>query len=739
MKTKNAITFLLVLFTAGVIYPQALTLKKANSHFEKLEFKTAAEQYERVLKKDTKSNLAIHNLAMCYFKLNDLINAEKWFAKTVQLNDVRPEEYLYYAKTLKQNNKLEESKKWFEKYSTVSGKDKRGKRFSESLAHIGDYYKDSANYSISLVKELSSGGSDFSPYFYKNGLLYVSERDHDKYSTSEFMWDQSHFLDLYFAEFDSKEIPSFKKEHPFSSKLNTKYHEGPISMNKEQTFVAFTRNNYFHKKVHLSADGVNKLKIFFNEYKDGKWLSAQNFPHNNDQFSCGHPALSSNGKIMYFVSDMPGGFGGTDIWKCNYDNGNWSKPENLGDKINSEGNEMFPTLINDSIFYFSSNGLGGIGGLDIYSTPYNNGKFGEYQNIGYPINSNHDDFGLIYDPKTESGYFSSNRPNAKGGSDDIYFFKTHGYYITIQVIDKNTTLPLPNGAINYSLLGKTFSLTTNEMGKVKLKITGEKDFDLASIYPNYADAKSSISTKGKNTNKNLEIVIPMVPMTYKLVATVTDSKTKQLISDASILFYDELNNKQIFISDKTNSEGSVSKLLKGKIKGNKIKFEISLKKEKYLSKTEYFEAILANDPIIQIPLKLLELDSIAIGTDVGKLIDIKPIYFDLDKSTIRSDAATELDKMVKVMQANPNIVIELGSHTDCRASAQYNMGLSDKRAKASASYIISKGIDKKRIFGKGYGESRLLNDCACEGTIIPSCSEEEHQLNRRTEFKIVKM
>ena len=180
-------------------------------------------------------------------------------------------------------------------------------------------------------------------------------------------------------------------------------------------------------------------------------------------------------------------------------------------------------------------------------------------------------------------------------------------------------------------------------------------------------------------------------------------------------------------------------MLSGKIKGDKIKFEIFLNKEKYLAKTEKFDVVLDNDPIIQIPVELLQLNPISVGTEIGKLVDIKPIYFDLDKAIIRVDAASELDKMVTVMKENPAIVIELGSHNDCRASASYNKNLSSKRAKASAAYIISKGIDKKRIFGKGYGESKLINDCACEGKKESSCAEEEHQLNRRTEFKIVKM
>ncbi len=739
MNTFKKILLLSLCFIIGNVFSQGVALKKANAHFEKLEYKDAASLYEKVLKKDPKTNIAIHNLAACYLKLNDVQNSEKWYSKAVLLNDTKPDEYLHYAEILKQSNKYEESKKWFSKYNSLVGNDKRGKKQFDSFSHLKELYADSANYKISFAKGINSRGADFSPYYYKEGVLYISERDHDKHSTSEFMWDQSHFLDLYYSEFENKEEPTFKKERPFSSKLNTKYHEGPLAMNKAQTFIVFTRNNYFKKKVRLSDDGVNKLKLFYNEFNNGKWSSTKEFPYNNNQYSCGHPALTSDGKTMYFVSDMPGSIGGTDIWKSNFINNTWTKPENLGEKINTEGNEMFPTLIKDSVFYFASNGLGGLGGLDIFSIAYNNGNMGTPKNLGYPINSSMDDFGLIYSPETESGFFSSNRPNKDGGSDDIYSFKTKGFYLNVIVIDENTRLPLSKSLVTYTASDNTSSIITDDKGMYKVKVLPETEYNLTASYPKYGNAKSAISTKGSNAKKNLEIVIPMRPIEYKLIATVTDAKTRQFINEAEIKILDELNNKTVFTNEKTNAQGSFTKILLGKTKGEKIKFEILLKKEKYLSKTEIFEIELADEPTIQIPINLLALDPISIGTDVGKLIDIKPIYFDLDKSVIRQDAATELDKMVTILLENPTIVIELGSHTDCRASAGYNMSLSDRRAKASAAYIISKGIDKKRIFWKGYGESKLINKCACEGKTEAPCSEEEHQLNRRTEFKIVKM
>lgn len=724
------------LITASEIFCQGIAFQKAQKHFDMFEYKDAAGYYEMILKKEN-DRAAVRNLAYCYLKLNDMPNAEKWLAKTVGFDDAKAEEYLYYAQVLEANKKYDDAKKWFDKYNSVSGADKRGKRFSESLNSLSEFYADSGNYKIVFVNGISSSGSDFSPVYYKNGITYVSERNHGKYSTSSFMWDESHYLDLYYAEFEDKDFVLFKKEKPFSKKLNTKYHEGPFAMSKDEKFMVFTRNNYYHKKVHLSGDGVNKLKLFYNEFKDDKWQPEQNFPYNNDNYSCGHPALTADGKTMYFVSDMPGTLGGTDVWISKYENNTWTKPVNAGPDINTEGNEMFPTLIKDSVLYVASNGFGGLGGLDIFAVPFNGGKLGAPKNMGYPINTNRDDFGLIYDPKTESGYFSSNRENKDGGSDDIYFFKVSGYFLTIKVIDEVTKEPIPNSVVKIKdSNGKTIEISTDEKAMFKTKLGQNSDYEFVSVHKKYFDGKSAISSKGANAKKDLSVLIPMGQRRYRLIAKVTDAGTKQLLPDVNISLYDKTQNDSVFISSKTNNEGFVTKHLDGKVVGDKVSFKINLDKDGFLKKNQDFDIELGNDTVIIIPLTL---DRFALGIDVGKIINLNPIYFDLNKWNIRPDAAAELDKIVTAMNENPSIVIELGSHTDCRATATYNLRLSDKRAKSSAVYIISKGISKSRIYGKGYGESKLINDCVCEGKIDSGCSEEEHQMNRRTEFKIVKI
>jgi outer membrane protein OmpA-like peptidoglycan-associated protein len=262
------------------------------------------------------------------------------------------------------------------------------------------------------------------------------------------------------------------------------------------------------------------------------------------------------------------------------------------------------------------------------------------------------------------------------------------------------------------------------------------EYQMESIFKSYINGKLTINSPNTNVRKDIDVVIPMKKINYKLEVKVSDKKTGNALESCNLMIYDKLKGNLVYISDVTGLSGMITKRLEGKNFGDKVSLKIESEKNTYLKTTTDFDVELANDSVIKIAIIL---DKLALGVDVGKVVNINPIYFDLDKSNIRPDAAIELDKIVKAMQDNPSIVIELGSHTDCRAAASYNMALSDKRAKSSASYIVSKGIKKDRIYGKGYGESRLVNNCGCEGSKQSDCTEEEHQKNRRTEFKIVKI
>jgi outer membrane protein OmpA-like peptidoglycan-associated protein len=220
---------------------------------------------------------------------------------------------------------------------------------------------------------------------------------------------------------------------------------------------------------------------------------------------------------------------------------------------------------------------------------------------------------------------------------------------------------------------------------------------------------------------------------------VTDTDNKAPLSGVSVVITD-LKTKNVLIDENTLSAGDVSEQLKGYKVGDELQLKIELSMPGYLNKTIDFKGRIEQEGVIQLHEKLkIELQPVTLGGDLAKMLRINPIYFDLGKYNIRKDAAIELDKIVKVMNENPNMVIELGSHTDCRSSIKFNETLSSNRAKSSAAYIQQRISNPSRIYGKGYGETRLLNDCGCEGTVKSTCTEEQHQLNRRTEFIIIKM
>ena len=234
--------------------------------------------------------------------------------------------------------------------------------------------------------------------------------------------------------------------------------------------------------------------------------------------------------------------------------------------------------------------------------------------------------------------------------------------------------------------------------------------------------------------ENEELIKNHVMGSYTLAGTVSDDKSLALLENAKVEFINK--EGEVIETFNTDAQGAfASSILDKKEYGDRIAFDVRVSNDKYLTQTFVVDTVLSNSPHIQLEYLITKSE---VGVDLAVVFDLNPIYFDVDKSNIRPDAAIELDKIVKIMNENPDIKIELGSHTDCRASKAYNKSLSNRRAVSSAKYIQSRIDDAKRIYGKGYGESQLVNDCNCEGNVVSDCSEEEHQANRRTEFKIVK-
>lgn len=538
---------------------------------------------------------------------------------------------------------------------------------------------------------------------------------------------------------EKNEFGEYDTPAMFIAEYAPKYNDGPFSASKDGTNIFFTRNST--SKKDKSLDGTQKLKIMQATILNDNFQSMMVLKFNSNEYNCAHPAISKDGKTLYFSSDMGGGQGGMDLYYCKLDAGGaWGPPVNLGEKVNTRGNELFPSITDDNILYFASNGHEGLGGLDVYECKIKDDKVGKVYNMGKPVNSEYDDFAYNLNSDGKKGFLSTNRKTG-GMNDDIYHVEvlrkvSRGKTVNFVIKDKDSQEPLTMTTIKLN----TDSFTTNEKGEFQGVLEEDINYALVIKKEKYFEIADSISTKSSPEEDEFTKTIELEKdPNLTLLAGIYDAKTGVGIENVHIKIKD-LAVSNDFELLKTEKNGEYKMPLKGKKIGDKLLFLVTIEKEGYITKTTNFTYEIKKEGEIQMNELLgLTIGKVEVGMDLAKMIDIKPIYFDLGKSVIRKDAAIELDKVVAVMKEYPNMIIELGAHTDCRGAAASNLKLSGARAKASAAYIVKQGIDKTRISGKGYGEGKLLNSCACEGKVKPTCSEDEHAKNRRTEFIIVKL
>lgn len=716
-------------------------LAKGDKYYNAFAYKEAIRIYTAMEQYNFRKPYLLHQLANCYRLINDMPNAEKYYAAFIADNQYAADDVYYYSMALRVNGKESESNKWMTKYREMNEKDKRPDNFTNTKEKLNQLMLKGFNYRVKNAK-MNSTYADFSPLILGNKVLFVSGRPNNLMIQYEFSWNETPYLDIYevtVVSADSITAPTMIK-----GEVNTRFHDGPAVITTDGKTMYFTRNNFINQKKGMSKEGVMKLKLFSATLSNGQWVNQQDFPYNSDEYSVGHPAVSSDGKRLYFVSDMPGSIGGTDLWFCDKDTlGGWSRPNNLGPVINTEGNEMFPFISSTGDLFFASNGHFTMGGLDIFYAAAKGKDFKKPMNMGNVMNSTYDDFGFVIDSAYNRGYLSSNRIGGKG-DDDIYevtVLKPFGerYYVNGIVTDKRTGKPLVNAPVVIGLNGQTIELTTDENGFYEQQVEPGLRYDIGCKYEKYFPLQDTINTSELNDdNMTIKYDIALVKDEgYLLQALIQDKKTKEPIKNCKLSFFADKKDTLVALTDST---GTMFQELANAKPGDKISYVIKIDAPGYLAKEVRFTKVLEQPGIINLNEFLqVDLEKLLVGADLAKMIDIKPIYFDLNKYNIRKDAAIELDKIVKVMLEYPKMVVELGSHTDCRSSYQYNMTLSDNRAKASAAYIVSKGVETERIYGKGYGESKLVNDCACEMPKKSTCSEELHQQNRRTEFIIIKV
>ncbi|GAB4047177.1 OmpA family protein [Spirosoma litoris] len=747
--------------------------------------------------------MAQGRIATAYRQVGDGQKAERYFREALGNSiDENPQLMLQFAQTLVGNGKYQEGQKVYERYEQLKAKQPARQPInSPATPSSTNTRKEAVKYRLEYLG-FNSSGEEFSPAFYQDGLVYVAGKKGGSAIETTGSGGGSGYLDLLYipdrnnlkvssiinadgstskpsndrvktdrrsenenysrqTANDSPTVPSFgdginisgglgyekspqNASKRFSRTLNTKYHEGPATFSQDGSQIIFTRNNYNNGRANKSAEGVNKLKLYTAIQQNGAWTDIVELPFNSDEYSVGHPALSHDDALLYFASDMPGGYGGTDLYVSRFQDGKWSRPVNLGSTINTKGNELFPFVDEAGNLYFATDGHKGLGGLDIFFATLSQGTAVQsVEHLDAPINSPQDDFGLITDANRRGGYFSSNR---RDGNDDIYrFIRESSLFgcrdLIIRLYDTNTEQPLDSVSVLVKAKAEgrpNQTLTSDRNGYVRICLEGTNDFIFQASRDGYINSTVGFTNRAVTDDQPSRLEIGLIKPTVVMdtipaenvntPATLTRSRvrgvvlserTHRPIEGVTVRLRNECDRTQLEYV--TGPDGRYSFDIKEgcdyTLVASKPEFGTNTNKIKRLPKK-------AKPKELSADLKMLS---------VGDVVTIDNIYYDLDQSSLRPDASRELDKVVATMRKYPTLIIEIRSHTDSRGEAEHNKALSLQRAKAVANYLVSKGISRRRMATLGMGESQLVNNCT-DGVI---CTEAEHQRNRRTEFKVV--
>jgi outer membrane protein OmpA-like peptidoglycan-associated protein/5-hydroxyisourate hydrolase-like protein (transthyretin family) len=719
--------------------------KAGDKLFDKYLYSEAIIKYEGIKNKDENTT---RRLADAYRLTSDPFEAEIQYEALFNKGNVTADDVWNYAEVLKMNKKYPEALAKIAQYNSMKPGEKRAEY------HLADniyYDKLMADVDRFAVKELAFNSiySDYAPTFYNAELVFVSSRP--LYSFTEYNdgWTDNRFTNL-FAGYDGKNkknVPTINsiREVIIRGRLSKKFHEGPASFTTDGQTMIFTRNSYVKAK-QLAASNERVLELWMSKLDvDGKWRNPVVLPFNKLEYNVGHPAIAPDGKTLYFISDMPGGFGGTDLYKCTMTaDGYFGPAVNMGDKINTEGDEMYPFMHEKGILFFASNGHAGLGGLDLFCTKLSDdGKNGKIMNLGGSINSSMDDFGLIMDISMKRGFFSSNRLTGKG-SDDIYAFdvlKPFTFNKAIVGIAKDKETGQPLAGVTVKLLdnkGNVISeVVTTESGAFSFDAEPNLDFSLTGNNTNYKEAKKNASTKTEDDVIAVDLVLEKM-LSISVACLVTDNKSGTPLDSVLVTINDRNTGNKLF-EGYTDKQGRWRHELEKTMMNTNISYVIKLDRKGYLAKTiEWSYRIYKEEEIRMHEFMDFNMGMLEVGIDLAKLLGLKDIYFDKGKWDIKPVAALELDKIVAAMKIYSTMHVALGAHTDCRGAVEANRTLSQKRAESCVNYIVSRGIDVNRIFPTGYGEDKLTNDCKCEGTVKSTCSEDDHAKNRRIEFIVEK-
>ncbi len=658
----------------------------------------------------------------------------------------------------------------FSAFSLFAQQQSSKSKSSDKLYEKGEIER---NIVLHNAKGVNAESYEFSPAFYQNGIVYVSFHKNGPIDPKT----GKPFFELFYAEMDNQHLP--QSGRPFSISINSQVHEGPVSFSRDNNLMYFTRNNLEGGIAKSNSKGQVTMKIYEARRGQLDWENIRVLPFNNDDYTCFHPSLSADGNRLFFSSDMPGGYGGYDLYYVEKKLDGWSKPINLGQAINSTGSEVFPFLHESGTLFYSSNGKGGQGGLDVFMVDINGSDWGEPNNLGTPINSALDDLGFILAPDAMRGYFASDRPGGSGG-DDIYMFEADGPIIgsgqaaafnaSIVAYDAATNERLPDAGVRLLQQSEDgfiegddlyeVALLPSENGELRMTLVRKDANDLGkpSLYTDVDGSVNSTIRQGKKyfvlvnkdgyTDGEVQFVadgqsqtirVPMRALNcIPLDGVVTEQGSNRMLPNALVRVVNRSTNEEKLV--RSNSNGNFEYCLPP---GGD--YSISAEKTGYFSATTSVSTKnLRSSQDLNVSLQLQPNpdieetpSSITDGKPIreGSVILLENIYYDFNQYIIRRGAGKELDALAQLMNQYPSMEVELTAHTDSRGNDQYNLELSLKRAESAKRYLIQKGIRGSRIIAMGQGETQIRNRCHDD----VDCTDDEHQFNRRTEVKVVRI
>ncbi|MCB0581442.1 MAG: OmpA family protein [Phaeodactylibacter sp.] len=706
MKAYQKITLWFLLLACLQSCGGSRWLDRADEAYENHDFQKAAVWYEKGLEKAYKPE-AFEKLGYCYYRNGQYADAAQWFEKAMAAPGASPQTRLQYALCLQTMGRCEEARR----QAGLALIDIPGDQFAASIVEAcrqQDSLGRADDACQASLAPFNSPVSDFAPAWMGDVLVFASERGggeaHD--------WTGRAYVDLYYWR------EGMAAPQPLEGEANSKWHDGPAAFAGQGQVMYFTRNT-------SGRERTGKLEILEARSRGGRWEVVKALSFNDKKSTAAHPAISADGQLMVFASDRPDGFGGMDLYYALRQGEEWSEPQNLGLGINTSGHEVFPFLSEDGRLYFSSDGLPGLGGLDLFVAEPQPGaaRWGNPRNLRPPFNSRKDDFGLLSRDGLRSGYFSSNRDNSQG-IDNIYqFSRNEEIPIHGVVMDQETQLPLGEVAVDLrDGDGRTVLSTLSDAeGKFRFSAGPGQLYELQGKKNGILTTIGQADTREAVPGQDFFVILYHNDPRFTLNGHALERQSGQPVEGVLVKLLNTGNNREV--TALTDEEGRFSfqleqhsdYLVSGTRDGLFSSYKQASTRGLNRSTTLYVKLVLSFEEV-----------------ELGKAIRLENILFDFDQADIRPDAARELDHLARFLKDNPNIRVEMGSHTDSRGSDDYNLRLSQERAESTLDYLVRAGIARRRLSARGYGETRLANHC---GNGV-ECTETQHQANRRTEFTV---